>query len=52
MAYMIVKHLVMGWTRRVMASACTDFLCRLVWRLLMCLFVQHNKEVEVSVIWF
>lgn len=25
MAYMIVKHLVMGWTRRVMASACTDF---------------------------
>lgn len=37
MALMIVKHLIVGWTRRVMASAYTDFLCHLVWRLMMCL---------------
>ena len=41
---MSVKHLVVGWTRRVMASVCTDFLCPLVWWLLMCLFVQHNMR--------
>ena len=39
-----VKHLFVGWARIVWALACTTLLCRLVQRLFMCLFVQHESK--------
>lgn len=39
-----VKHLVIGRASIVFASACVVLLCRLLWRLLMCLFVQQDRR--------
>jgi hypothetical protein len=41
-AFTILKHLVVGWARRVLARARVALLCWLVHRLYMCLFVQHD----------
>lgn len=39
-----VKHCVVGWARSVLAIAWTILFYRFVWRLLMCLFVQHDSK--------
>lgn len=42
------KHLVVKWTRRVLANVFTTLLCRLVRRLFICLFVQHDSRCRQS----
>ena len=37
-----VKDLVVGWASDVYASGCVALLCLLVWRLFMCLSMQHD----------
>ena len=42
--FISVKHLVILWAKRVLASAYIAMLCRKVRRLFMCLFVQHYSR--------
>ena len=43
-AFMSVKHLVVGCASSVLAIARTALLCQLMWRMFMCLFVQHERR--------
>lgn len=44
LAFISVKHLVLGWASSVWAIMCNALVCRLVRRLLMCVFVQHESR--------
>lgn len=39
-----VKHLVVGISSNLLASRCIVLLCQSVLRLIMCLFVQHDRK--------
>lgn len=43
-AFTSVKHMVVGWARRVSANTCLALLCLLDLWLFMCCFVQHNSK--------
>ena len=44
LAFISVKHLVVGWAMGVASSACTILLCLFVWRLLMCWFMPYDRR--------
>jgi hypothetical protein len=52
LAFISVKHLVVGWAMGVASSACTILLCLFVWRLLMCWFMPcDRRRRHVSFSW-
>ena len=43
-AFINVKHLDVGWANSGFANTCVALLCWLVFKLFMCLFVQHDSS--------